>query len=69
MAVSYLGFSDADFWEASPRKICGMIDSWRLIERERAYYVAALTNGQSLDSPSDLSREAGDDLFEQMRGG
>jgi len=53
MATVYLGRSDLQFWDITPRVLISMIDEWNKIEKQRAKIqavcYAALMNGKDPD--------------------
>lgn len=55
MATVYLGWTEKKFWSSYPKKLISMIKSWKEIEKEKAYYFAALNNGQPIDGPKKRS--------------
>lgn len=52
MATVYLGRTEDEFWNDSPRRIIAMIDAWKEIEHGRAkmqaYFVAMANNGHDI---------------------
>jgi hypothetical protein len=53
VATAYLGRSDSDFWDMTPRVLITMVDEWNKIERQKAKIqgicYAALMNGKDPD--------------------